>query len=134
MFSSICFPDFRRWAFHDIQQRGKYLSLYRTGTVCGIYVGVPLIRAHAHVYNRQNGYYRWRGSRQIAKAIAIGDFGERLGKHCVRTYISGSRCAWWQKTTNRHTHTHTNTRDNYSNPRCAHARRGLIMYIHPITN
>ena len=25
-----------------------------------------------------------------------------------------------------HTHTHTNTRDNYSNPRCAHARRGLI--------
>ena len=22
----------------------------------------------------------------------------------VRTYISGSRCAWWQKTTNRHTH------------------------------
>ena len=24
------------------------------------------------------------------------------------------------------THTHTNTRDNYSNPRCAHARRGLI--------
>ena len=23
------------------------------------------------------------------------------------------------------THTHTNTRDNYSNPRCAHARRGL---------
>ena len=26
-------------------------------------------------------------------------------------YISGSRCAWWQKTTNRHTY------DNYSNPR-----------------
>ena len=25
----------------------------------------------------------------------------------VRTYISGSRCAWWKKTTNRHTHTHT---------------------------
>ena len=24
------------------------------------------------------------------------------------------------------TDTHTNTRDNYSNPRCAHARRGLI--------
>ena len=37
------------------------------------------------------------------------------GEH-VRTYIFnlGSRCAWWQKTTNRHTHTHT--RDNYSNP------------------
>ena len=28
-------------------------------------------------------YYRWRGSRQIATAIAIGDFGERLGKHCI---------------------------------------------------
>ena len=29
------------------------------------------------------------------------------GEH-VRTYIiSGSRCTWWQKTTNRHTHTHT---------------------------
>ena len=27
----------------------------------------------------------------------------------VRTYISGSRCAWWQKTTNTHTHTHTHT-------------------------
>ena len=25
------------------------------------------------------------------------------GEH-VRTYISGSRCTWWQKTTNRHTH------------------------------
>ena len=25
------------------------------------------------------------------------------------------------------THTHTNTWDNYSNSRCAHARRGLIM-------
>ena len=24
------------------------------------------------------------------------------------------------------TDTHTNTRDNYSNPRCTHARRGLI--------
>ena len=29
-----------------------------------------------------------------------------LGEH-VRTYISGSRCTRWQKTTNRHTHTHT---------------------------
>ena len=28
--------------------------------------------------------------------------------------------------TDTHTHTHTNTRDNYSNPCCAHARRGLI--------
>ena len=25
-----------------------------------------------------------------------------------------------------HIHTYTHTRDNYSNPRCAHARRGLI--------
>ena len=25
------------------------------------------------------------------------------------TYISGSRCAWWQKTMNRQTHTHTYT-------------------------
>ena len=28
--------------------------------------------------------------------------------------------------THTHTHTYTQTRDNYSNPRCAHARRGLI--------
>ena len=28
------------------------------------------------------------------------------------------------------THTHTNTRDNHSNPRCAHARRGLINYYY----
>ena len=51
------------------------------------------------------------------------------GEH-VRTYISGSRCEWWQKTTNEQTHTrtHTHTRDNYSNPRCAHARRGLIKH------
>ena len=51
------------------------------------------------------------------------------GEH-VRTYISGSRCTWWQKTTNRQTYIHTHTQDNYSNPRCAHARRGLIMVIH----
>ena len=28
--------------------------------------------------------------------------------------------------THTHTHTHTYTHDNYSNPRCAHAHRGLI--------
>ena len=28
-----------------------------------------------------------------------------------------------------HTYTHTHTQDNYSNPRCVHARRGLIMYL-----
>ena len=58
------------------------------------------------------------------------------GEH-VHTYISGTRCMWWQKTTNRqtdtdthtHTHTYTHTRDNYNNPRCAHARRAL-MKIH----
>ena len=27
-----------------------------------------------------------------------------------------------------HTHTHTHTHDNYYNPRCAHAHRGLIIY------
>ena len=27
----------------------------------------------------------------------------------VCTYISGARCAWWQKTTNRHRHTHETT-------------------------
>ena len=26
-----------------------------------------------------------------------------------------------------HTYTHTYTHDNYSNPRCAHAHRGLII-------
>ena len=33
----------------------------------------------------------------------------------VRTYISGSRCAWWQKTTNRHTHTGQLNKDNHVN-------------------
>ena len=28
--------------------------------------------------------------------------------------------------THTHTHAHTHTRDNYNNPHCAHARRGLI--------
>ena len=28
-----------------------------------------------------------------------------------------------------HTHTHTYTHDNYYNPRCAHAHRGLITII-----
>ena len=37
--------------------------------------------------------------------IAIESFPCR-GEH-VRTYISGSRCTRWQKTTNRHTHTYT---------------------------
>ena len=32
------------------------------------------------------------------------------GEH-VRTYISGSRCTWRQKTTNMHTHTHTHARE-----------------------
>ena len=48
------------------------------------------------------------------------------GEH-VRTYVSGSRCAWWQKTTNRHTYTHT--LDNCSNPRFAQLRRGLITAV-----
>ena len=29
--------------------------------------------------------------------------------------------------THTHTHTHTYTHDNYYNPRCAHAHRGLII-------
>ena len=29
--------------------------------------------------------------------------------------------------TRTHTHTHTYTHDNYDNPRCAHAHRGLII-------
>ena len=33
----------------------------------------------------------------------------------IRIYISGSRCAWWQKTTKRHTHIIIHTHDNYSN-------------------
>ena len=33
-------------------------------------------------------------------------FFPRRGEH-VRTYISGSRSARWQETTNRHTHTYT---------------------------
>ena len=32
--------------------------------------------------------------------------------------------------TDRHTYIHTHTQDNYSNPRCVHACRGLIMAIH----
>ena len=43
----------------------------------------------------------------LAKITIIKVFPCR-GEH-VRTYISGSRCAWWQKTTNRHTHKHGTT-------------------------
>ena len=39
----------------------------------------------------------------------------------VRTYILGSRCAWWQKSTNRQADTHS--RDNHSNPLRACALR-----------
>ena len=28
-----------------------------------------------------------------------------------------------------HTHIHTHTHDNYYNPRCAHAHRGLIILV-----
>ena len=31
--------------------------------------------------------------------------------------------------THTHTHTHTYTHDNYYNPRCAHAHRGLIIIL-----
>ena len=31
--------------------------------------------------------------------------------------------------THTHIHTHTHTHDNYYNPRCAHAHRGLIMFF-----
>ena len=31
--------------------------------------------------------------------------------------------------THTHTHTHTYTHDNYYNPRCAHAHRGLIIEV-----
>ena len=31
--------------------------------------------------------------------------------------------------THTHTHTHTYTHDNYYNPRCAHAHRGLMIKI-----
>ena len=39
-------------------------------------------------------------SSNLAKITIINVF-PCSGEH-VRTYISGSRCAWWQKTTNRH--------------------------------
>ena len=42
----------------------------------------------------------------------------------IGTYISGSTCAWWQKTTNRHTPMHTractHTHNNYRNPLAQH--------------
>ena len=31
-----------------------------------------------------------------------------------------------------HTYTHTYTHDNYYNPRCAHAHRGLIIIIESV--
>ena len=39
----------------------------------------------------------------LVKIMIIKVFPCRVEHIC--TYISGSRCAWWQKTTNRHTHT-----------------------------
>ena len=34
---------------------------------------------------------------------------------------------WTHTYVHTYTHTYTHTHDNYSNPRCAHARRGLII-------
>ena len=39
----------------------------------------------------------------------------------------------YEQTTHTYTHTHTHTRDNYSNPRCAHARRGLTTVSWKLT-
>ena len=33
-----------------------------------------------------------------------------------------------------HTHIHTYTLDNYSDPHCAHARRGLIIIYNALAN
>ena len=42
----------------------------------------------------------------------------------VGTYILGSTCAWWQKTTNKHTHTHGTTTVTLA----VYACRGLIIH------
>ena len=73
----------------------------------------------------------WWHSRQANDAVVSEQsiFNENqdykffcVAVNTVRTYISESRCAWWQKTD---TLTHTHTRDNYSNPvtlaACMHA-------------
>ena len=48
--------------------------------------------------------------KQITPAVAH-DYNSYIKSPClgahVRTYISGYRCTWRQKTTNRHVHTHT---------------------------
>ena len=57
---------------------------------------------------------RWWHPRQANDAVASqpSSFSEnhnykRFFRVAVNTYISGSRCMWWQKTMNRHTHIHT---------------------------
>ena len=47
----------------------------------------------------------------------------------VPIFLGLDACGGRKLRTDTHTHIHTHTRDNYSNPRCAHARRGLIRYI-----
>ena len=70
----------------------------------------------------------WWHSRQANDVIASerSIFSENRGEP-VHTYISGSRCAWWQKTMNRQTDTHTNTHGTTTVTLTAHALRGLIM-------
>ena len=43
--------------------------------------------------------------------------------------MSGHTYTHTQPHTYTHTHIHTYTHDNYYNPRCAHAHRGLIIII-----
>ena len=82
---------------------------------------VLLLQQHKHSshYRRNKGCCfkcSWWHPRQANDAVASEPsicsenqdytrFFPCRGEH-VRTYISGSRCAWWQKTTNRYTHTH----------------------------
>ena len=72
-------------------------------------------------------------SRQANDAIASEHFSEnhdykRFFRVAVNTYVPIFRGLDARGGRKLRTDTHTHTRDNYSNPRCAHARRGLIMY------
>ena len=70
-----------------------------SGTVSGIQGKqmTPAVAAERSVFSKNHDY---NVSKRVFR-VAVNTY--------VYTCISGSRCTWWQKTTNRRTHTHGTT-------------------------
>ena len=81
----ICIADMRT---------KKALSAWIPGAVSGIRGKqiTPAVASERSIFSKNHDYNRY-----IKSFLCCGEH--------VRTYISGYRWMWWQKTTNRHTHT-----------------------------